>query len=232
MVVLRSLVYTIIFYGLTVPIVICAVPVALFPRLLKPYVHGWVHFHHWCARLLLGIRLKVEGEIPDGHVLVAAKHEAAYETMELVRLLNEPVVVLKAELANIPLWGWVAQRYGMIPVDRDASTRALRAMLKAADAARESGRPVAIFPEGTRVPHGETPPVRSGFAGLYRHLGLPVVPVALDAGKLWRRNSFLKQSGTITIRFGEVIPSGLPRQEAEARVHAAINALNSPRATA
>lgn len=224
---LRSLVYSAVFYGLTVPIVILAVPIAFNPRLLKPYVHGWAHFHQWCARWLLGIRLKVEGALPAEHVLVAAKHESAYETIALIGLLNEPVIVLKAELAAIPLWGWLARRYGMIPVDREGTTRALRAMLKAANAARDSGRPVAIFPEGTRVPHGESPPVRSGFAGLYRHLGLPVVPVALDAGRLWPRDSFVKQAGTITIRFGDMIPPCLPRNEAEARVHAAINALNA-----
>src|SRR3546814_6295769 len=83
----------------------------------------------------------------------------------------------------------------MIPVDREGSTRALRTMLKAADAARDSGRSIAIFPEGTRVPHGQCPPVRAGFAGLYRHLGLPVVPVALDAGRLWPKDGFIKHSG-------------------------------------
>ncbi len=224
---LRSLAYTMVFYGLTVPIVVIALPIAFSPRLLKPYIHGWAHFHEWCVRWLLGIRLKVEGEIPRDHVLVAAKHKSAYETIALIHLLKEPVVVLKAELARIPLWGWLAQRYGMIPIDRAGGMRTLRAMLKAADAARDSGRSVAIFPEGTRVPHGECPPVRSGFAGLYRHLDLPVVPVALDAGRLWTKNGFIKQPGTITIRFGATIPAGLPRHEAEEQVHAAINALNS-----
>src|SRR3546814_9924308 len=88
---LRSLVYSAVFYGLTVPIVILAVPIAFNPRLLKPYVHGWAHFHQWCARWLLGIRLKVEGTLPAEHVLVAAKHESAYETIALIGLLNEPV---------------------------------------------------------------------------------------------------------------------------------------------
>src|SRR3546814_10953208 len=106
----------------------------------------------------------------------------------------------------------------MIPVDREGTTRALRAMLKAANAARDSGRPVAIFPDGTRVPHGESPPVRSGFAGLYRHLGLPVVPVALDAGRLWPRASFVTHAGTLTTRFGHMIPPYPPGAHAEAAV--------------
>ena len=89
-----------------------------------------------------------------------------------------------------------------------------------------------IFPEGTRVPPGETPPLRSGFAGLYRALGLPVVPVAVDSGKLWGRG-LVKRSGTVRFVVGETIPPGLNRDEIEARVHAAINALElAPQARA
>jgi 1-acyl-sn-glycerol-3-phosphate acyltransferase len=84
-----------------------------------------------------------------------------------------------------------------------------------------------IFPEGTRVPHGERAPLRAGFAGLYRHIGLPVVPVALDSGRVWPRRSFLKRPGIITFRFGDVIEPGLDRDAAEAMVHAEINALNA-----
>jgi 1-acyl-sn-glycerol-3-phosphate acyltransferase len=86
-------------------------------------------------------------------------------------------------------------------------------------------RPLAIFPEGTRIPHGARPPLRAGFAGLYKLLGLPVVPVAIDSGPTYQRR--WKRQGTITVRFGEPIPPGLPREEIEARVHAAINQLNS-----
>src|SRR3546814_8810217 len=85
---LRSLVYSAVFYGLTVPIVILALPIAFNPRLLKPYVHGWAHFHQWCARWLLGIRLKVEGTLPAEHVLVAAKHESAYEQIGRAHVLT------------------------------------------------------------------------------------------------------------------------------------------------
>ena len=88
----------------------------------------------------------------------------------------------------------------------------------------EEGRPLVIFPEGTRVPHGQKAPLQSGFAGLYKLLGLPVIPVAVDSGPLYHR--LWKRRGTITVRFGEPIPPGLPREEIETRVKAAINALN------
>ena len=125
----------------------------------------------------------------------------------------------------MPLWGKAARTYGVIGVDRDAGARALREMMGEAKAAAAAGRPVLIFPEGTRTPLGERPPLRPGFAGLYRVLGLPVVPIALDSARLWPR-SFVKQAGTIHFKVGEIIPPGLKRDDVEARVHAAINALN------
>ena len=112
----------------------------------------------------------------------------------------------------------------MIGVDRDAGAAALRVMMAEAKAAVAEGRPVIIFPEGSRIPTGESPPLRPGFAGLYRALKLPVVPVAHDAGKLWGRG-FVHRSGTIHFKVGEIIPPGLKRNEVEARVHVALNAL-------
>jgi 1-acyl-sn-glycerol-3-phosphate acyltransferase len=145
--------------------------------------------------------------------------------MEIVLMLDQPALVLKRELADLPLWGWVVRRYGIIPIDRAGGAAALRRMTRAADAAIAEGRPLVIFPEGTRVPPGETPPHKSGFAGLYRALKLPVVPVAVDSGRLAPRNSFVKRPGIVTFSFGEVIPPGLKREEIETRVHSAINAL-------
>ncbi|PTQ13335.1 1-acyl-sn-glycerol-3-phosphate acyltransferase [Sphingomonas oleivorans] len=225
MALLRSLAFAFVFYGGTILTVLVAFPVALAgPAMLRRYVLCWARFHRWCAATLLGIRTRLEGTVPTGPTLVAAKHQSMYETLELVVLLGDPAIVLKRELADIPLWGKVARMHGVIPVDRAGSAPALRRMLGAARDAVAGGRTILIFPEGTRVLPGETPPLRPGFAGLYRQLALPVVPVALDSGRLWPRG-LVKQAGTVTIRFGEPIPPGLPRKAAEARVHAAINAL-------
>ena len=124
----------------------------------------------------------------------------------------------------IPGFGWATRRYGVIPVDRKAGAKALREMVARGKEASESGRSIIIYPEGTRVTPGETPPLQSGFAGLYRALGLPVVPVALDSGRLWGPN-LPRGKGEVHFLIGEVIPPGLKREEIEARVHAAINAL-------
>lgn len=223
---LRSSLFLLVFYAGTILFVAAALLALPFGRsALRDVANRWARFHSACARAILGIRARVEGPLPQGGVLIAAKHEAMFETMEMPVLFRNPAVVMKRELARIPIWGWLAQRYGMIPIDRDGGAAALRRLLKAAGDATAEGRAIVIFPEGTRVRHGETPPLQPGFAGLYRALHLPIVPLALDSGRFWTRRLFGKKPGIVTFRFGEPIPPGLPRKEAEARVHAAINAL-------
>ena len=221
----RTVLFSIVFYSGSLPIV-ATVPVsALFgQRVVIAHANVWTRFHRWCAGVLLGITIRIEGVRPAGPALYASKHQAMFETMELELQLDGPAVVIKEELARIPMWGWAAKRYGALVVDREGSSTALRQMIREGTKAKEAGRSVLIFPEGTRVAPGEQPPLKAGFAGLYRMLGLPVVPVAVDSGRLLPRRG-AKRAGVVTFRFGEVIPSGLPRAEAEARVHAAINAL-------
>jgi 1-acyl-sn-glycerol-3-phosphate acyltransferase len=120
----------------------------------------------------------------------------------------------------------MTRQYGVIPVERSAGAKALRNLVAEGKEAIATGRPIIIYPEGTRVRVGHQPEIKSGFAALYRTLALPVVPVAVDTGRLWGRG-VVHRSGTVTFRIGETIPAGLPRAEVEARVHAAINALES-----
>jgi 1-acyl-sn-glycerol-3-phosphate acyltransferase len=223
---LRSLLFALLFYPGTLVYVLGVILFSPFgDRIVQRIVHGWSDYHHWLVSQVLRIRMEVEGEIPEGAFLIAFKHEAMVETIEALRLARTPVVVMKRELTQIPLFGWVTLRYGVIGVDREAGAKALRTMLAEGRKAIEQQRPVAIFPEGTRVPHGTMAELRPGFAGLYRALGLPVVPVAHDSGRLWGRG-LVKKSGTIHFKVGETIPAGLKREEIEARVHRAINVLN------
>jgi 1-acyl-sn-glycerol-3-phosphate acyltransferase len=222
---LRSMLYAAVFYPATALCVAAGLFASLFGR--RPtfaIVLGWVELHHWLARQVLGIGICLEGSIPPGPHLIAVKHQSMLETLEMVRLTHLPVIVIKKELADIPLFGWMTRRYGVIAVERSAGAKALRALVEEGKEAVASGRPVIIYPEGTRVRVGDTPPLRSGFAALYRALGLAVVPVAVDSGRLWGRG-FLHRAGTVTLKVGETIPPGLTRNEVEARVHAAINAL-------
>jgi 1-acyl-sn-glycerol-3-phosphate acyltransferase len=225
MALLRSLIYAAIFYPATFVCVVVGITASLIGR--RPtlaVVLAWVGLHHWLARHVLGIRVQVEGEVPEGAYLIAVKHQSMFETLEMVRLSHLPVIVMKKELADIPLFGTMTRRYGVIEVERSAGAKALRALVAEGRQAIASGRAVIIYPEGTRVRVGEQPKLRSGFAGLYRALGLPVVPVAVDSGHVWGRG-LVHRSGTVTVRVGETIPAGLDRAEIEQRVHAAINAL-------
>lgn len=225
MTVLRSLLFAMVFYPGTLAFVLAGLIASVIgQRQTEAVVLAWSRTHYWLSRHLLNIHSLVEGAVPPGPHLLAVKHQSMFETLEMVRLGGCPVVVMKRELADIPLFGWLTRRYGNIPVDRKAGAGALRDLLSASAKIVAARRSVVIFPEGTRVAVGATPPLRPGFAGLYRALKLPVVPIALDSGVLWGKG-MVKRPGTITFRIGETIPPGLKRDEVEARVHAAINAL-------
>jgi 1-acyl-sn-glycerol-3-phosphate acyltransferase len=224
---IRSLIFNVIFYLGSVPLVIVAALSILFGQnAVIASSRVWALYHGLCVRWLLGIRTVIEGQFPSGAAIIAIKHEAMFETIEILHLVDRPAVVAKAELLTIPVWGAAAHRHGVIPVARATGSAALRRMLKAAREAVALKRPIVIFPEGTRVAPGAQPPLRAGIAGLYKTLGLPVVPVALNSGHLWPKQKFMKRSGTITVRIGNPIPPGLGREEIEERIHKAINALN------
>ncbi len=189
-------------------------------------VHSWSLYHRWCMRNLLGLRVRVEGSLPPGPVFVAMKHESYFEAIDIPQVVPFPGVFAKAVLMRIPLWGMVGDRYGLVSVEREQGAKALRHMMAAAKRITGEGRSLMIFPEGTRVPHGTRPPLQAGFAGIYKLLGLTVVPISVDSGPFYHR--LWKRGGTITYRIHDPIPPGLPRAEVEARVHAAINAQNEP----
>ncbi len=224
--VVRSLLFYASFYGGSVLFVLGSFPALLLGRkAFRMVVEGWSAWHRGCARMLLGIDVVVEGDMPPGNVLVAIRHESFFEAIDLPNFLDYPVVFAKAELLRIPLWGTAGRLYGPVAVERDQGASALRTMIAAAKRLGKDGRPLAIFPEGTRTPHGTRGELQSGFTGLYKLLGLPVVPVAVDSGPLYHRA--WKKRGTITYRIGEIIEPGLPRGEVETRVADAINALNA-----
>ena len=222
---LRSLVFYLLFYSVSAVLTVASVLAIPFGRnALRRVVGTWGVWHRWCVRNVLGITIVVDGVIPDEPILVAIKHESFFEAIDMPRMFRFPAVFAKRELFLIPGWGLSATVYGLIPVARDKGARALRAMIAEARQRTAEGRPLVIFPEGTRVRHGATPPLQAGFAGIYKLLGLPVVPVAVDSGTLY--HGWIKRSGTITYKVGETIPAGLSRADMEARVHEAINVLN------
>jgi 1-acyl-sn-glycerol-3-phosphate acyltransferase len=157
------------------------------------------------------------------------KHQSAWDTLILPVVLHDPAIVLKRELLWVPIYGWYAARAGSIAIDRGGRAAALRRMVARARASVAEGRPVVIFPEGTRTAPGRHLPYQPGVAALYQALGLPLVPAAVNSGLFWGRRSFLKRPGRITLAFLDPIPPGLPRRrlmpELESRIETATAAL-------
>lgn len=176
------------------------------------------------ARYVAGITCRVEGleHVPPGPCIVAAQHQASFETYRLWVDLAHPVFVLKRELVFIPMIGWYMWRSGMVPIDRGARMKAMRQTLRAAQAALDEGRQVVLFPEGTRAPANTVAEFKPGIVALYLHCNAPVIPMALNSGVFWGKTRILKLPGEIVFRFLPAIPPGLDRDAFLAELRARI----------
>ncbi len=226
---LRSLAFNAAFYLWTAILAVAFLPALVLPRLA--IVAGqrlWIAVNLRFMRRLAGIAVEIRGRehIPSGAAIVAAKHQSAWDTTMWHMVLRDPAVVMKRELMWIPIYGWYAAKSGMIPVDRKAGTRAMRAMLRAARRARDNGQQIVIFPQGTRVAPGTARPYHPGVAALYTNLDIPVVPAAVNSGLFWPRRSFLRWPGTILLEFLEPIPPGLDRAAFMAELEQRIETAN------
>lgn len=213
---LRSLAFNLAFYLWTTFMVLAFVPALLGPaRWVVWGQRQWAAGNLWLMKVLAGIDVEVRGRgrLPDGPMIVASKHQSAWDTFAYHVLLDDPAIVLKKELLGIPIYGWYCRKTKMISVDRKGGGPALRAMLRAGRAAVADGRPLLIFPEGTRTAPGTTHPYQPGAAAFYKDLAVPVVPVALNSGLFWRRREFLRRPGTIVVEFLTPIDPGLDRKQ-------------------
>jgi 1-acyl-sn-glycerol-3-phosphate acyltransferase len=208
----RSLAFSILFPTWTA---LCCVVLAFGPLLPRRQALvlavTWVRSVAWIERNVLGLRYRVIGceNLPvSGAFIVAAKHQSAFETMKLHLILDDPAIVMKRELLRVPIWGAYTRKTGMIPIDRSAGKKAVSVMLRAAQKATAEGRPIVIFPQGTRVAPGETRPYKPGVAALSRQLNLPVVPLALNSGLFWPKHG-TKRGGAVTFSFLPAIEPGL-----------------------
>lgn len=219
---LRSLAFNLAFYVWTAGMSIAFLPALVLPRrIMVGGLAQWARGVNLLMRRLAGIGVEIRGRenLPRGAVIVAAKHQSAWDTLIWHVILADPAVVMKRELRWIPIYGWISRKTRMIAVDRKAGSQALRAMLREARAARDDGRQITIFPEGTRVAPDQTRPYHAGIAAIYNNLDLPVVPVALNSGLFWPRRNFLRRPGTIVLEFLPAIAPGLDRKRFIAELH-------------
>lgn len=169
---------------------------------------------NFIAKYIAGIDSKVIGiEKLEGAKIYASRHESLWETMFLVVLLKNPAFVLKKELTEIPMFGQLIKRVGSISVDRSQGGAAMRQMARQVQQKLNEGRPIIIFPEGTRKPHDEPVEIKKGIAMLYKVCKCSVVPIALNSGKFWPRRGFIKHPGTITVKLLDEIKPGLETEE-------------------
>lgn len=216
MTLLRSFAANAAFYIWGAAINLAFVPALALPRMAT--VHGqtyWARGVLWLMRATAGIRFEIRGaeNLPDGPVLIACKHQSAWDTMIWHVIARDPAMVMKAELLAIPIYGWYCRKTKMIAIDREAGPSALRKMVAAAREAAGAGRPVIIFPQGTRIAPGASAPYLPGTAALYGALSAPCVPVALNSGKFWPRNGWTRRPGTIVLEYLPPIAPGLRRRE-------------------
>jgi 1-acyl-sn-glycerol-3-phosphate acyltransferase len=211
---LRSFAFNVGWYLGTAAIAIVGLPLLLAPRRwVVAWAKVWIVFVLWWLRVTVGLTHRVIGveNLPKGPVIIACKHQSSWETLAFTLLFDDVAIVLKRELLFIPVVGWAMARAGNVAVARGDGAVALRGMVKQAKAVIADGRSIVIFPEGTRVAPGDQKPYQVGTAALYRQLGVPVVPMALNSGLFWGRRKFVKRPGTITLEILPPIPPGLKR---------------------
>lgn len=214
-VLVRSLVFNALFYVNIVTRMMVALPTILLPhQFILGVLRHYAASSLWLLRVVCGLRVQWRGrdKLPTGSYIVACKHQSLWETFALFALLPDPTYVLKRELMWIPLFGWLATKAGMIPIDRGSRASALASMTRAARREIARRRQIVIFPEGTRRPPGAEPRYLPGVALLYAQTGLPCVPVALNSGLFWPRRSFRRYPGTVLVEVLDPIPPGLDKR--------------------
>lgn len=222
---LRSLLFNVAFFVWTTVVILSGAPTLILPKgALWAVGLFWIAGVLWLLKVIVGIRVDVRGRehLPDGACIVASKHQSALETLVLTAMLNRPAFVLKHELIWIPVFGWYLNKLKMVDIDRSKGGGAIAGMVERAKKVAATGRPIIIFPEGTRRAPGAPPRYRRGSMALYAALDLPLVPVALNSGLFWARRSFIKRPGTVVIEVQPPIPPGRPAEQAQRQLQNAI----------
>lgn len=219
MVFIRSLIFNILFYTL---ILIALAFTSVFGWIMpykattKLWNDGFLPFFRGMLYVICGLKIEVRGKenIHKSGAIYACKHESAVETYFLTSIIKgNATYIFKKELTYIPFFGWAVAAYGSIPVDRSGGSSAMKKMLEISKAFIEKGRSIIIFPEGTRAKIGETKEYKPGIAFIYQNINAPVIPVALNTGIFWKKNSFLRYPGKIIIEFMKPIEKKLDKRD-------------------
>lgn len=175
------------------------------------------HYVIWILKIFLNTKIEFKGlENLKKHekFFVASAHQSMFETFALQIVINGPIFILKKELTKIPFFGWGLKKIGAIVIVRNTVTKEnLNFFDRVKESVNKSNRPLLIFPQGTRIKYKEKVPFKKGVGRIYQTLEIPCVPVALNSGKVWPKNSFNKYPGKITISFLNPILPGLEKEK-------------------
>ena len=215
---LKSLVFNIFLYFGIVFVFIMAIPTLFLPNKFTLYCGKFLaHYIIFILKLILNCKVIYHGLENLKKVekfFVASAHQSMFETFVLQAPLDFPVFILKKELLKIPLFGWYLKKIGSIEIIRETTTKEnLNFFDKIKDTINKTSRPLLIFPQGTRTKIGEKKPFKKGVGRIYESTNLPCIPVALNSGKIWPKDSFMKYSGNIHISFLNPIMPGLEKKE-------------------
>ncbi len=232
---IRSLLFTILFYATLILVFILAIPTLILPS-KATLICGKIlaHIIIFLLRFILRVKVSfsgIENLKKNEKFFVASAHQSLLETFILQAPLQYPIFIIKKELLKIPLFGWYLKKIGSIDIVRDTTTKDnLNFFEKVKSNIESSKRPLLIFPQGTRVKIGERLPFKKGVGRIYEALNLPCIPVALNTGKVWPKNSFLKYDHDIKISFLEPIEPGKDKnifiKDLENVIYSSIDKLN------
>jgi 1-acyl-sn-glycerol-3-phosphate acyltransferase len=206
----RSVLFLLLMYGGMLPYGLFYAPWAILSRRgAVAAAHAWCRYTLWLARVIVGLRGEVRGTVPEGEVLIAAKHQSFLDIILIYSALPHARFIMKKELVWTPILGQFALRIGCVPVDRGKRAQAIRRMLADVAAGRDDPGQIVIYPQGTRVAPGVRAPYKVGTAALYQELGQPCVPVACNVGLFWPRKGIVRKPGVAVVEFLPPIPPGL-----------------------
>ena len=213
---IRSLVFNIFLYIGIVLVFVLAMPTLILPAKFSLYCGKFLaHYIILILRFFLNTKVifhGLENLKKEEKFFIASAHQSMFETFVLQAPLNFPVFILKKELLRIPLFGWYLKKIGSIEITREKTTKEnLTVFDKIKKTIEKNNRPLLIFPQGTRVKFDDRRPFKKGVSRIYDTLKLPCIPVALNSGKIWPKNSFLKYPGDIHVSFLKPIMPGLEK---------------------
>lgn len=210
MIFLRSLIFFLAKSIMTIPFSLLSVLIFPLPAMARyRFISQWSGIVDWLARVICGITYRVEGleNLPSEPAVILSKHQSAWETIVFQQIFPPLSFVLKKNLLYIPFFGWGLALFSPIAIDRGGAREALKQVENQGKARLKTGFWVLIYPEGTRIAPGAAGKYQAGGAWLAVKAGVPVVPVAHNAGRYWPKNSFLKYPGEIVVRIGKPIPT-------------------------